>query len=195
MKIFELFSTLKKINKTYYTFSELQIILGLEKLSANKRIIDLQKQGFLEKLGRDIFVPSFMTIDEEKIAGLLYQPGYLSFESALDYHGVLEKQDGVITFATRQKSIIREVGTKTAIWSYMPKTLFFDYDKTDRFMIASGEKALCDLMYLSYFNNTEIDFKEINYHKIRKSKIEEILKVYPNTIKDYYNQHLIEMNW
>lgn len=182
MKQVELISIFKKIEKPYFSFSDLQLILGLGKLSTNKRIIDLVKSGFLLKPAKNIFVPSFYNIDVISIANHLVQPAYLSFESALSFHGVWEKPLDIITFATTEKNQNREIGHKRVMWSRIKRNLFFGFKTESNFMIAEKEKALCDLLYLVSMGKAQLNESDINMTKIDDNKFNEFLESYPQSV-------------
>jgi len=183
----ELLKKFKEFKKSFYTFAELQIILGLSKLSTNKRIIDLVSQGFLIKLGKNIYVPSFLDYNVLKIANDLKQPAYISFESALSFYHILESEENVITLATFLNFPHRDIGGKTIIWSRIKKELFFGFVKEKDLMIATPEKALADLIYVAsfgrgLFNKNSID---LNKNKFDKHKFSNIIKYYPPQTQHY----------
>lgn len=185
----ELLSKFKQFNKPFYTFSDLQLLLGLKKLSANKRIIDLVRQGFLLKLGRNIFVPSFWDFDVIKIANYLNQPAYLSFESALSYHGIYNDNNNIITFATPMKFIDREIAGKSVMWSKINPNLFWGFEKKDNIMIAKKEKALADLIYLMSYGKGDLSEDMINTENIDKKNLNNYINKYPSQTKNYFFEH------
>lgn len=174
----------KEINKPFYSFSDLHLLLGLSKLAANKRIIDLCKSGFLTKIEKNIFIPSYMDPDYEKIANYLFQPAYLSFESALAKHGVIEESE-VITLATPIISRQRQIRTKKIIWSKLSLDLFWGFEKSDGIMIAKAEKAFADLLYLLSFGRLQIDIDSFNLDKINMETLREYIERYPTQTTDF----------
>lgn len=185
----DLLSKFKQFEKPFYTFSDLQVLLGLGKLSANKRIIDLVRQGFMIKLGRNIFVPSFWDFNIINIANYLNQPAYLSFESALKIHGIYDDDDGVITFASSMNFVDREIGGKKIIWSKISPKLFWGFQKSGNIMIASPEKAFADLIYMLSFGKGKISKELIDSTKLDKEKLKLILEKYPRQTISYLNEH------
>ena len=90
------------------------------------------------------------------IANKLYSPSYISFESALSYHGLIP--EAVYTVTSAHKA--RKTNTYTTpigvfSYQYIPDFslgLGISYEKTvdgNHFLIASAAKALFDLIYVS----------------------------------------------
>ncbi len=185
----EILSKFNKFKKPFYTFSDLQLILGLEKLSTNKRIIDLTKQGFLVKLARNVFVPSFWEYDPLEVASSINQPAYISFESALSYYQVLRHfDDGLITLASFICFNKRTIGGNTVILSRIKKNLFFGFEKRGKIMIATPEKALLDLAYLVSYGNGESSFDEFDLSTLNKKRFEKYLNLYPEQTKRFVDK-------
>lgn len=182
----ELLAKFNKFKKPFYTFSDLQLILGLKKLSANKRIIDLVNQGFLIKLGRNVFVPSFWEYDPIEVASSLNQPAYISFETALYRHGILsDTDDSLITLASFLDFNKRTIAGKLIIWSRIKKDLFWGFEKEGNIMMATAEKALLDLLYLASYGNAENSFDQYDLSKIDVKRFNKFLKGYPNQTKTF----------
>lgn len=87
------------------------------------------------------------------VAGVIYQPSYLSLEWALSWYGVVPEKGGAFTsVSTRERRTFRnELGVFT--YRTVKAELFFGHS-VERIMdadvrIAAPEKALVDLWYLS----------------------------------------------
>jgi len=188
----ELITKFKEIKKTAYTFGDLQVILGLEKLSANKRIIDLVHQGFLVKLSKNIFVPSFMDYDLEEIASSLYQPAYLSFESALAKYNIIKQKIAVVTFATVFNSFKRDIDGKKIIFSKIKEQLFWGFIKENNLMIAKPEKAILDMIYLVSLGKGEFDFQALDLSNLNLKILSEMLSEFPAKVQEIAKKEILE---
>ncbi len=166
--------------------------------SPEKKVAWLEKNGYIIRLKRGVYVVnpehSGKTLSCELIANHLYAPSYVSMSTALRYYGLIPE-----AVYTHQSMTIKHARNfQTPIGSY-------DYKYIDReafsvgirslhrgeyaFLIASPEKALCDLiansskLYLRYMKDVEIylerdiriDMDE--FYKFDANIFEEYIKV------------------
>jgi predicted transcriptional regulator of viral defense system len=178
----ELLKKFKEFKKPFYTFGDIQLVLGLEKMSANKRIIDLVKQGFLVKLGRNIFVPSFWEYNILDIASQLHTFTYISFESALIWYNIIEEDQNILTLASLYQISSRNLGNKTVNWTKLKDELFFGFELKENKMIATPEKAFADILYLVAFGKIEFDGLKSIIDKLDIKKLNEYLERYPKRV-------------
>lgn len=87
------------------------------------------------------------------VANMLHKPSYVSYEYALSYHGLIPERVYAITSATtyRSETYVTEIGTfnyrKIPLKAYSIG-VDWKFDQQDGgYMIATAEKALCDLVY------------------------------------------------
>jgi hypothetical protein len=129
--------------------------------SANKKVTWLEKQGVIIRLKRGLYVinPEYSgkTLSSELIANHLYTPSYISMSTALRYYGLIPEAVYVHQSMT--------VGNYD--YKYISRKAFpigvRSMNKGDyAFLIASPEKALCDLIansskvILRYMKDVEI---------------------------------------
>lgn len=107
----------------------------------------LVKKGQIRSLKRGLYVFSGAQIDELKLAGFLYQPSYISLETALNYHGVMPDIPLEVTSVTTTTTKKIENGFGRFYFQKVKPELFFGYSSTP-FNIATKEKALLDFFYL-----------------------------------------------
>lgn len=121
------------------------------------RISRLARRGDLIRLQRGLFVVapelSGQTLSRELIANHLYGPSYVSFESALSYHGIIPERVHMVRSATFRRS--RQVETPLGVFQYttVPEnyypigiTQMLYEEENYSFIMASPEKAICDLI-------------------------------------------------
>ncbi|HDY88329.1 MAG TPA: hypothetical protein ENH82_09495 [bacterium] len=152
-------------------------------LFAGKKIYDYQltrwvKKGYLLKLKNGIyaFAKDYEKIKGEEIASLLYQPSYLSLESALSFYGFIPEM--VYAYTSVTGKINRTFNNKFGhfIYRHVKSELFWGYReiKTDnsRYLLAEPEKAVLDYLYLNLAKiNNESDFENIRFndHQLRET--------------------------
>jgi len=126
----------------------------------------LVNENVLTKLTRGKFlVPKSNTSDFE-VANYLYNPSYISLETALSYYGILSQFTYTITSVTTKKSKNIQIAGKQYQYSQIKQVYFNGYVKRDEFLIATKEKALFDTLYFSSKGLINIDFAELDVSQI-----------------------------
>lgn len=121
----------------------------------NSKMVSLQKKGNLIRLKRGLYVVSPKlsngVLSTELIANHLYGPSYVSMESALRFYGLIPEEVFLVRSMTTKRS--RQFTNEIAHFQFIqcnPDYYAIGIDQFDRngysFLIASPEKALCDLI-------------------------------------------------
>jgi len=147
-----------------------------------------KKRGLIYSFKRGIYCFDLQKIDEFELANKLYQPSYISLETALHYYGIIPNipQQTTSVNITTLKEFKLDYGV--FIYHKIKKELFWGYNGQQRangkgyFLIADAEKALLDFFYLRKIKKTA-DLR-IDFSKINKSKYKNYLKHFPNWIKE-----------
>ena len=146
---------LKDIGIIPLDFAAISNIIGEYKAPKDK-ISKLEKTGRLIRIKKGLFVVSpeitKMEISKELIANHLLGPSYISTESALSYYGLIPER----VFTTRSATIKRSKKFTTPFGRFEYLTFPDAYysigikneitNDSYTFLIASPEKALCDLI-------------------------------------------------
>lgn len=125
----------------------------------------------------------------EQIANLLYGPSYISFEWALSYYKMIPEGVYVVTCATATKSKIytTPIGTfdYTSL-SHYRYAIGIDQKENEagRFLIATPEKALADLIHLK---SKKLEGKELLADLIEARRIDQ------DILKNLSKSHLMEI--
>ena len=139
--------------------------------SSNKKVSWLEKQGTIIRLKRGLYVinPEYSgkALSSELIANHLYAPSYISMSTALRYYGLIPEAVYVHQSMTvkHSRNYLTPVGSYD--YKYISRKAFSigvrSMNKGDyAFLIASPEKALCDLIansskvILRYMKDVEI---------------------------------------
>lgn len=99
----------------------------------------------------------------------IYQPSYISLESAFSYYGIIPEQVFTINWVSTKKTNY----FKTDFWVFNYKKinpkLFFWYNiislKENKVLIASLEKAILDYFYLYDNIKSTVDFEYLRWNK------------------------------
>src|SRR3990167_4924333 len=186
----------KLINKPYFNRQDLRL--------ANFLVYDYQlslwtKKDQLKQIKRGLYVFSDQVneLSTQEIAFLIYQPSYISLESALSFYSfipdVVQAKTSVSSKTTRRFN--NHYGA--FIYQHLKPTLFFGYSsiKTEvgQYLLAEPEKALLDFFYLNLAKiNNDRDIQELRLnHQILKEKLDQKkLLVY---LKKFNNKKLAKM--
>jgi len=112
---------------------------------------------------------------EFEIANYIYNPSYITLESALSYYGILSQFPYTITSVTTRKSNIYNVLNKEYKYSQIKSTFFKGYKMVDGFLIATPEKAILDSIYFSLKGLVNIDFADLDLGVVDIKKLELII--------------------
>ncbi len=125
----------------------------------------------------------------EQIANLLYGPSYLSFEWALSYYGMIPEGVYVVSSASASKSKILNTPVGTFDYAHLSHYRYAigieqKENAAGRFLIATPEKALSDLIHLK---SKKIECKDMLIDLIEARRMEE------DNLKDLNIKHLLDI--
>ena len=115
-----------------------------------------------------------MTIFKSPI--FLYSPSCISLESALSFYGIITRFPYQITSITSKKTKPIKTLNKEFFYSHIKPQLFFDYEKREKFLIASKEKALFDYLYFCSKGLRTFEKDDFDLNLINKKKFFSLLK-------------------
>jgi len=108
------------------------------------------------------------------IANKLYQPSYVSLETALSYYGIIPEVVYAVTSVTTKPT--REFKTPKSVFSYqrIKKSVFAGYSPVTIeghvVLLAEPEKALADYLYFVDLKKTSLNDR-LHLKSIRKGKL------------------------
>jgi predicted transcriptional regulator of viral defense system len=177
MKVLEL----NKKDKLTFSVNDLASILSITKESAKVSANRYVKNNYLIRLKNNLYISSdkFNSLPETelfKIANLIQVPSYISFTTALSYYNITSQQlQGIIESAALKRT--KEVNTKSVSFNYLilKKEFYMNFVNTNEFFIATPEKALADIIYLTSMGRYQSDFEAIDFKKIDKQNVTNLL--------------------
>ena len=176
-------SLLESWPKIYITSSDVSMILLGTSDAIHSLFKRSVKEGILIRIRRDLYLISSKIKDYKpnafELAPLIYGPSYISFESALGYHGWIPEAVPIITCASSKRSknfnTIFHVGVS-----------LIKIDKSNMF-IADPWKAIADLIYvkkrnwpniIAFSNDMRIEMDFLQYSDIKL--LNKLAVFYPN---------------
>jgi len=146
--------SLKQLGNIPVDYAVLSSLFSGCKYPRNK-IADLETRGILIRLKRGMYVVSpdvsGKLLSTELIANHIYGPSYVSMESALGYYGLIPERVRLVRSTTTKRA--RDFENTISKFEYIHSSEQYyqigieqKFIKDYSFLIASPEKALCDLI-------------------------------------------------
>jgi len=199
MEFKELYKTIEQ-NK-YYIFSYEDILSfypNENRLSLKKTIYRWRKKGWLCPLKRGLYeltYPKELAIPDMYIANKLYNPSYVSLETALSNYNIIPEVSMAVTSITTKPTrnfrnrhglfIYRTVKPEVFTGYYVEKQKGFDI------FIAEPEKAFVDYVYFKTYRNKKFNFRDERLDKdelsrLNRKKLNKYTKLYNINLKEIY---------
>ena len=159
----------------------------------NMHIAMLEKKGVLLRLKRGLFVVSpeisGKQLSLELIANHIYGPSYISMHYALRYYGLIPEQVFMLTSMTSRHS--RTFDNSLARFSYIgvskdyfPIGITMKEENEVNFLIATPEKALCDMIMVEkHVPDQSVSSLEVFFEEDMRIDIDDIKTLNPDIIK------------
>lgn len=183
-----------QFSETAYIEAQHLMPLLMDYTNPRDFISRMVKKGELIRLKNGFFVINEKIhkspVPYEQIANLLYGPSYLSFEWALSYYGIIPEGVYVITSAsaTKSKSYNTLLGTFDYFYlSHHRYSIGIEQKENfaGKFLIATPEKALADLVH---FKNKNLTSKDLLLDLIEGRRID------LSHLKELNRKHLLEIS-
>src|SRR5262245_3789082 len=113
-----------KQGKSIYSYTELMRLTGLSEPALRRALSRLGKRKYIAALGKSFYANAFNTPTLEEAAGLLYPPAYISLESALFMHGVIDQAPYVLHCATLNKTKTFATALGEIVYFHVKPALF-----------------------------------------------------------------------
>lgn len=165
-----------------FSLKTLQDVLDVNNTRAFFRIADrLAKGGVLIKIERNKYILKNYSGSEFSLANFIYQPSYVSFESALSHLGILPQFPYEVTSATIKQTCSKKFNEREYGYYHVKKELFWGYNKINNYLIAEPEKALLDQVYSASKGIKKTKIDEYDFSKINRSKLKLYIDKFPKT--------------
>jgi predicted transcriptional regulator of viral defense system len=176
-------------NRLFFTAQDVAAVKGSGLASAYVSCTRYVQKGYFIRVKKDFYVHAdtwnhYGFFDFLRLANFLQVPSYISFTTALEYHGLTSQvqRNWYECVTTRRSNSFTPLGT-TFLYHKLNERLYFGYERRDGIFIAAPEKAALDSAYLEVRGNTSIDWDAISLDKMDKHKIEEWIVRFPRQFK------------
>jgi len=174
-----LFELLSQLEKPYLSVADLEKILGLKRESLYVALHRLVRSGALNRLRRGVYHFSLRPEDLPRIANLLYQPSYVSFESAMARYGIVSQVPYTVTFATPRRTKRMRLGDTQVEFHQVREDLFFGYVLEQALYVAEPEKALLDQVYLKRRGKVSLALEDLDLSGLNVERLREYARRFP----------------
>src|SRR2546428_5054177 len=146
------YSRLRALHSPVITTGEAAAALRVSTSAASRSLRTLAEQGLAQ---RPRYAP--WNVDPEPIARKRLAaeiprpyPSYVSFESALSAHGMIDQLPREISLASLDRAKRVKTSFATYVVRHLPPELFGGYEEQSGIPLATAEKALFDHFYVAY---------------------------------------------
>jgi predicted transcriptional regulator of viral defense system len=152
MRLVDAHARLLKMGQPAFETADAAAQLGLPNGHASKLLARLSRSGHVVRLRRGLWaLPD--RIERLALPGYVTAPlpSYVSLQSALYHHGMIEQIPEVIYAASLARTGRRETPLGTLSIHHLDPAFFFGFEPAGRagYGMATAEKALLDVLYLS----------------------------------------------
>jgi predicted transcriptional regulator of viral defense system len=144
------YATLERLGPVLAT-AEAAAALRMSVSSTSRMLRGLEKEGRARQVRSGLWSVGLDAPDPFMLGSELTRPhpAYVSFESALGYHGMIDQLPREVSIASldRARRIATSVGTFAI--HHLPPGLFGGWQETPRGRVAGPEKAIFDIAYAS----------------------------------------------
>ena len=171
-----------------------------------QQLSDWLDRGYIQSLAGGFYLLADSQVDESylfMLANRIYEPSYISRESALaNYHVIPESVLGVTSVSSRKTKLFESEWGRFSYRSIKPILMFgyrvVEQKKMIKYKIASLEKAVLDYLYWNSGIDTSEDFAGLRWNRQELSGLEDnplfkkYLKIFDNKALDRRVGLLIE---
>lgn len=144
------YAELRRLGPTITT-AEAAAALGASTSSASRTLRGLERRGLVTGIRRGLWSLDTTMRDARALAASVTRPypSYVSFESALFAHGVIDQVPRAITIASLGRPRVARTAIATFVIHRLPPELFGGFVAEGDVRLASIEKALFDFHYVT----------------------------------------------
>jgi len=183
---FQPFYRIIKEIRPIFTLDDLKVVFSDQPISS-RQLTRWQESGYILKLKNGVYLLEDYknSIHPFLIANLIYQPSYVSLESALYEYGFIPDVTQTITSVSAKKTWFADVLDNRFDYKKIKKDCFIGYGAKKYLnyeaMMAEPEKAIIDFFYFNKSrlkNESQIDELRFNYENLKQKVDKEQLRHY-----------------
>lgn len=161
MKWIEIDKKLAQSGLRAFTGREFLSVTGATPIAGKFLLIRYTKRGLLQRLKRGLYAVASRPPSKWAVANRLYQPSYVSLESALSYHDIIPETVYSVTSVTTKSTREFDVAGISYSFRTIKRSAFFGYRAIEvegqSVLLAEKPKALADYLYFAYLKKTRLN--------------------------------------
>jgi predicted transcriptional regulator of viral defense system len=166
------------------------------------KINDMLKKKELIRIKKGLYIlgapHSTAPFYRETLSNLIYGPSYISLEYALSFYGMIPERTTTVTAVTNKRNKIFETPVGYFSYRYLHPALYaeevdiFQLDERHNILIASKEKAVCDMLY---FAETMGSVQRLcnylfNHLRIEEGEVKQLSNKKVNRLAGFYGKNV-----
>jgi len=161
---------------------DFQRIFGVSRHATSWLLKNYSKKGVFEKIKNGLYILADDPPNPFLIANRLYEPSYISFDTALSYYGIVPETIYSVTSATIKAT--RQFEARGILFTYqkIKKEAYMGYRpmkyEGETVLIAEPEKALADYLYFVDLKKRELSYERMNLSGVKKGKLYAYIKLF-----------------
>jgi predicted transcriptional regulator of viral defense system len=189
LKPYNVVKKLKEKKMNLFTPLDFKRVFGVSKWACQWFIKTYTKKGVFTKLRKGLYMLTDYPVNHYFIANRLYEPSYISFDTALSFYGIIPETVYPITSATTGITREFKVGDVRFLYHKIKKDAYRGYKAMkylgNTVLIAEPEKALADYLYFVVLKKRGLHYERLNLNKIKKANLLAYIKLFkqPKIIK------------
>ncbi|MFH1379327.1 MAG: hypothetical protein ABII23_03505 [bacterium] len=166
----------KHIDINIFHINHLKLLTSLNDHSLRVSLSRLSKNNSVKRICRGFYANPFNLPTLEEISCQIYQPSYISLESALSSYGILSQIPQTLTCITTQLPRTFKTSFGTIEYRQIKGRFFWGFFRKNNYLIAEKEKAFVDYLYLSTNKNRKHKLSTLNIEEINLKKAKRYLR-------------------
>lgn len=169
-----------------FTPYDLERLFKASPVAANFFVFRNTRRGLLIRLKKSQKGSLYCLADNPPnqylIANRIYEPSYISFDTALSFYGIIPETIYTITSATTKATREFKINNSRFTYYKIKKSVYTGYRPikylNETVLIAEPEKALADYLYFVELKKRQLNYERLNLKNIKKNKLMSFAKLF-----------------
>jgi len=173
---------LKEKKMNLFTPLEFKRVFGVSNWACQWFIKTHTKEGLFVKIRNGLYMLADYPASHYLIANRLYEPSYISFDTALSFYGIIPETVYTITSATTKNTREFKANNVSFVYHKLKERAYTGYkpikylDST--ILMAESEKALADYLYFVVLKRRGLHYERLDLKKINKANLLKHIKLF-----------------
>jgi len=182
-------SEIKKRGILIFTPHDVARIFNISAVAVSFFLFRNTRKGLLIRLKKSQKGSLYCFADEIPnrylIANRIYEPSYISFDTALSYHSIIPESVYTIYSATPKSTREFVITDIRFMYHRIKKSVYVGYEpvqyQNTTILMASAEKALADYLYFVIIKKRTLQYERLALERIDRKKMFSFIKLYGKT--------------